>query len=145
VRLARHEVLPGGFGFPIGFGGGFAIAAATVELDDRIRPLVAMIGLAILVAVISAVTTLPAAAATATACWGLYASFAIGTRGDMAFDRAAAVGLGVLLLATAFGAAARAAPRARQRPMPAGTEPSVPAPRLPTSSEVDRPAPAKKG
>ncbi|MGP4020727.1 hypothetical protein [Saccharopolyspora sp. 5N708] len=126
MRNAQGQVMPGGFGFPLGFAGGFVIVVATAALDDATRPVVAVVALAVLVAVLSALTTWPAAAATAVACWALYASFAVGARGDLALDRAAAVGFGVLLLAAAVGVAAGAVFRAVRRSAMAATTPPVP-------------------
>ncbi|MCI2423125.1 hypothetical protein MOQ72_37475 [Saccharopolyspora sp. K220] len=129
MRNAQWHALPGGFGFPLGFAGGFVIVVATTALDDATRPVAAVAGLAVLVAAISALTTVPAAVATVVACWALYASFAVGTRGDLVFDRAAAVGFGILVLAAAVGAASGAVFRAIRRPAAVEATPSVPAQR----------------
>ncbi|MGW5647417.1 hypothetical protein ACWEV3_41585 [Saccharopolyspora sp. NPDC003752] len=129
MRHPHSQVLPGGFGYPLGFASGFVVTAACIPVGDAARPAAAAIGLAILVAVVSAVTTVPAAAATTAVCWGFYDTFAIGVRGDLTFDQAAAVGLGVLVCACAVGLVAGAVSRARRRHATLSDVPFVPAPR----------------
>jgi hypothetical protein len=101
----RWSRLAGGYGSALGFGAGIAatIVAAMLE-GGLIAPI-------LVVAAVSAVTTIAGAAATGGQCWLLYASFVLGRAGDLNLDRAsiqAAVILGcTAVLATAIGAIIR--------------------------------------
>ncbi|PKW17142.1 hypothetical protein [Saccharopolyspora spinosa] len=132
---SESQVLPGGFGYPLGFASGFVVVTACIAVDETARPAAAVVLLAILVAIVSALTTVPAATATAAVCWALFATFSIGVRGDLTVDGSTVVGLGILLLAAVVGLIAGAVSRARRRHSAAQSTPFVPAPRQPSVSE----------
>jgi hypothetical protein len=97
--------LAGLYGSGLGFGVGIlaAIVAATLG-GGLIAPV-------LVVAAVSAVTTVAGAAATGGQCWLLYASFVLGRAGDLNLEGASLQAAAVLgftaLLATVSGATVR--------------------------------------
>ena len=103
----RWPRLPGLFGAGLGFAGG---TAATVfsALGALVDPVSAPV---LVVAVVSAVTTLPGALLAGLQSWLLYASFILGDTGHLALTSpslsAAGVLTGTAVVATGAGAAIR--------------------------------------
>ncbi|GLY67832.1 hypothetical protein [Amycolatopsis taiwanensis] len=90
----------GGFGFPLGFVVAIGVTIVAVAAGATAQPVRSVVLLALAVAVISAVTTLPAALATAAVSWGLHDSFVLGRTGGLVFN-AGAAGAAVVLVGTA--------------------------------------------
>lgn len=93
----------GRFGYPLGFAAAIAVTEVTVAARGTEAPWVALFVLALTVAAVAAVTTLPAALAAAAFTWGLFAGFLIGRHGDLALTWPSAVGAVVLLAAALVG------------------------------------------
>ncbi|MCX2955277.1 hypothetical protein [Lentzea sp. NEAU-D7] len=72
----------GGYGSALGFGGGVGVTAFTGAW-----PLLALVLLAAVVVVVSLRTTIVGAGLAALQCWGLYATFLVGVRGDLTADQ----------------------------------------------------------
>ncbi|SDO82374.1 hypothetical protein SAMN05421507_10473 [Lentzea jiangxiensis] len=96
----------GGLGSAIAFGVGVGVTAFTGAW-----PLLALVLLAAVVVAVSLRTTVVGAAFAAVQCWGLYATFLVGVRGDLTVDEHTTWVLALLvqLAALAFltGAAVR--------------------------------------
>lgn len=75
--------LPGGFGFPLGFATGLLLVAGFIATGATDRHNWPLIALALVVAAVSATTTITASLATAVVHWALYASFVVGHQGDL--------------------------------------------------------------
>jgi hypothetical protein len=115
------------YGAGLGFACGI-VATIVSAMGGLAEPLSAPV---LMVAVVSAVTTLPGALLTGLQSWLLYASFIVGHTGELALTRssfhAAAVLAGAAVLATAAGTAIRwvqkplvvliPQPRAPQQPL----------------------------
>src|SRR5688572_21850927 len=71
----------GGYGSALGFGAGVGVTAFTGAW-----PLLALLLLAAVVVVVSLRTTIVGAGLAALQCWGLYATFLVGVRGDLTVD-----------------------------------------------------------
>ncbi|MET9628118.1 hypothetical protein ABZX92_11710 [Lentzea sp. NPDC006480] len=73
--------MKGGYGSALGFGGGVGVTTFTGAW-----PLLALILLAAVVVIVSLRTTIIGAGLAALQCWGLYATFLVGVRGDLTVD-----------------------------------------------------------
>ncbi|WP_143086702.1 hypothetical protein [Lentzea flaviverrucosa] len=73
--------MKGGYGSALGFGAGVGVTAFTSAW-----PLLALLLLAAVVVVVSMRTTIVGAGLAALQCWGLYATFLVGVRGDLTVD-----------------------------------------------------------
>jgi glycerol-3-phosphate acyltransferase PlsY len=95
--------MAGGYGSALGFGGGVGVTTFTGAW-----PVLALILLAAVVVVVSLRTTIIGAALAALQCWGLYATFLVGVRGDLTVDEHTTWVLALLvqLAARAFRASA---------------------------------------
>ena len=71
----------GGYGSALGFGAGVGVTTFTGSW-----PLLALLLLAAVVMVVSLRTTIVGAGLVAVQCWGLYATFLVGVRGDLTVD-----------------------------------------------------------
>lgn len=96
----------GGYGSALGFGCGVAVSVVTGAW-----PVVALVLMAAVVLVVSLYTTVVGAVLAALQCWGLYATFMVGPRGDLTFTEETQWVLALLLqlavLAVLAGAAVR--------------------------------------
>lgn len=73
--------MAGGYGSALGFGGGVGVTTFTGAW-----PMLALVLLAAVVLIVSMHTTIVGAAFAALQCWGLYATFLVGVRGDLTVD-----------------------------------------------------------
>lgn len=71
----------GGYGSALGFGAGVGVTTFTGSW-----PLLALLLLAAVVMAVSLRTTIVGAGLVAVQCWGLYATFLVGVRGDLTVD-----------------------------------------------------------
>ncbi|MDX8143428.1 hypothetical protein SK854_14985 [Lentzea sp. BCCO 10_0061] len=98
--------MKGGYGSALGFGGGVGVATFTGAW-----PFVALILLAAVVVVVSLRTTIVGAGLAALQCWGLYATFLVGVRGDLTVDEHTTWVLALLVQLAALAFLASAAVR----------------------------------
>lgn len=96
----------GGYGSALGFGGGVGVTAFTGAW-----PLVALFLLAAVVVIVSLRTTIVGAGLDALQCWGLYATFLGGVRGDLTVDEHTTWVLALLVQLAALAYVASAAVR----------------------------------
>ena len=96
----------GGYGSALGFGCGVAVTVVT-----GMWPVLALILLVAVVLVVSLHTTIVGALLAALQCWGLYATFLVGTTGELTFSAETrwllAIMVQLALLATLASAAVR--------------------------------------
>lgn len=71
----------GGYGSALGFGGGVGVTTFTGAW-----PLLTLVLLAAVVVAVSLRTTIVGAGLAVAQCWGLYATFLVGVRGDLTVD-----------------------------------------------------------
>jgi hypothetical protein len=81
--VLRPAALSGGFGFPVGAAIGVIVTIAVVAGGGTRHAVWAAGAYAIAVAVVAALTTVPAALGTALLCWFLLAGFVVGRHGDV--------------------------------------------------------------
>jgi hypothetical protein len=100
-----------GFGFPLGFVAGIVTTMVAVAAGATHDPGAALVALAVVVGVVSAVTTVAGAVATGAASWALYDGFVLGRAGHLVLvgssAQAAVVLLATAVTATAAGVAVR--------------------------------------
>lgn len=106
--------VPGGFGFPLGFAAGIVATGLAVASGATGHPAWSVGLLALTVAVVSALTSTPAALGTALVCWCLHDGFVLGRRGDLVLTSASARAAAVLLLAALAAVAIATAVRLRR-------------------------------
>ena len=96
----------GWVGYPLGFAAAVTATVVAVAAHATNRPLWSAVALTVTAAVVAAVTTLPAALATAGVCWMLHAGFVLGRRGELEFsaDSAADAALLGTVTVVAYGA-----------------------------------------
>ena len=116
--------LTGWAGYPAGFAAAVGVTLVAVAAHGAGHPQWTLGALAVVAAAVAALTTLPAALATAALCWALHAGFVLGRYGDLALTagsaRAAALLVAVALLAWGVAAAVRLIRSAdRTAPVPA--------------------------
>jgi hypothetical protein len=75
-----------GFGYPLGFVGAVAATAVSVAAGAAGHHLYAVVALTLVIAWVSATTSVRAALGTAVVAWGLLAGFVIGRTGLVVFD-----------------------------------------------------------
>ncbi|MGW6444556.1 hypothetical protein [Lentzea sp. NPDC055074] len=98
--------MKGGYGSALGFGGGVGVTTFTGAW-----PLLALILLAAVVVLVSLKTTVVGAGLAALQCWGLYATFLVGVRGDLTVDEHTTWVLALLVQLAALALLASAALR----------------------------------
>lgn len=109
--------LPGGFGFPLGFGAGIGVTMVAVAAGAASHHVWSVLALAATTAAVSSVTTVPAALATAAACWCLHSGFVLGRYGQLVFTREALEAAALFVVAALLAVTVRPEPRpARGRP-----------------------------
>ncbi|SDG80326.1 hypothetical protein SAMN05216553_111325 [Lentzea fradiae] len=105
----------GGHGAALGFGCGVGVTTFTGAW-----PVLSLLLLAAVVVVVSLRTTIVGAGLAALQCWGLYATFLVGVRGDLTVDghttRVLALLAQLAVLAVVAGAAIRFTGFATERP-----------------------------
>jgi len=79
----RESPLPGGAGFALGFATSIVVTVAVVAAGATAHPVLSLAALAVTVAAVSAVSSPPAAAGTATVAWCLHDGFVLGRHGDL--------------------------------------------------------------
>jgi hypothetical protein len=113
TTLERWPRISALYGAGFGFAGGIVATIVASATGDLTAPV-------LMVAVISAVTTLPGAALVALQGWLLYASFIVGHTGELALNpvsmHAATVLGGAAIVATIAGGALRWRPRVKTAP-----------------------------
>lgn len=136
TRIVRPP-LTGWAGYPAGFAAAVGVTMVAVAAHGAGHPQWTLGALALAAAAVAAITTLPAALATAVLCWALHAGFILGRYGDLALTaasaRAGAVLVGVALLARVVAGAVRAV---RQADRPAPIPARRPAPAIPVLGPV---------
>lgn len=138
VRRPRlpAPLVPGGFGFPLGFLAAILATTVTVAAGATTHPWVALIALAGVIAAIAGISTAGATVCTAMVGWTLYSGFVLGRHGDLAFTPRAmadAVILGAVAPLAALVAAVVRTAQARTRTATG----AIPAPRsAPAPSSV---------
>ncbi|MGW0518825.1 hypothetical protein [Crossiella sp. NPDC003009] len=132
-RAARLPRLACGQGSGLGFGAGVVLTGVVVL--TAADPVLSLVLAVLVVAAVSAVTTVPGALLVAAQGWGLHIGFVTGHFGELAFDEhaqwAGALLLAVAVLASAAGAVlrmARTAPGLSARASPAPGRAAGPSP-----------------
>jgi hypothetical protein len=109
---ARVPHFDGSVGTAVGFTVAVLVTLGAVVGGDSAHPGSGLVALAVGVALVAMFSTLSGAVFTAALCWGCYAGFLLGRHGVLVFDRASAVGAGVLagvaVLFAVFGGRGRA-------------------------------------
>lgn len=122
--------LPSGFGFPLGFVMGIVAVVVAITSGATGHPVLSVALLAVAVAGVSAMTTPPAAVATAVVCWFLHDGFVLGRRGELVFTTASAQAVVVLVCTPVIVVSIAAAVRmVRLRHVRASLSSSIPAQR----------------
>ncbi|MBA8930922.1 thiol:disulfide interchange protein [Kutzneria viridogrisea] len=109
-----------GMGAALGFGAGVAGTTIAAVLGAADHPEFGLVLLAVPVALVAACTNVPGAVLAAVQCWGLWAGFLLGRRGEIPMTaesgRALVVLVAVALLAGVAVSASRAAHLVSARP-----------------------------
>jgi mannose/fructose/N-acetylgalactosamine-specific phosphotransferase system component IIC len=92
----------GWIGYPLGFLATVVVTIGAVAVQGTAHPDWVLGGLAVTVALVSAVTVLRAALATASVAWALQAGFVLGRHGELVFTPRSLVAM-VVLVSVAFG------------------------------------------
>ena len=96
--MSDKHLLAGGFGFPLGFAASTVAVLGAAAVGAFAHPVAVLATLAVVTAVVSATTTLPAALGTAAVSWGLYSGFVVDQLGQLTLDGRTA--LAALVLAS---------------------------------------------
>lgn len=128
----------GWVGYPLGFVTAVTVTNVTVAAHATSHPLWSVAALAVTAAAIAALTTLPAALATAAVCWMLHAGFVLGRHGDLELSPASAATAALLAAVTvvAYGAGVAARAGLRRHPRAGSRAAPIPAPRDPMTPRL---------
>ncbi|HEX3791342.1 MAG TPA: hypothetical protein VHW44_26000 [Pseudonocardiaceae bacterium] len=112
ARINAHlPRLDGMIGTSAGFGVTVLTTVVAVAAGAAAHPVAGLVGFAVVAAIMSVLTTLPGALATAGWCWACDDGFLVGRHADLVFTHASLVGaivlVGVAVLGTALGVAGR--------------------------------------
>ncbi|WP_157367960.1 hypothetical protein [Alloactinosynnema sp. L-07] len=127
----RRELIPGGFGFPLGIVAEVAATMLVVAAGATAHPGLSTVAMVVVIDVMVFVTTTRATMGVAVVCWCLHAGFVLGRHGELAFTGQS--GRDALLIAlNTFGVLLLAATLRGQRRVPLHERENDPmAPRIP--------------
>ncbi len=100
-------------GAALGFGGCLAVVTMAVMAGAREHPFAGLMALAVVVALVSAMTRLPGAVLVACQGWAFHAGFVTGRAGALHFDPASVADLSVLMIIALLACALTARPARR--------------------------------
>jgi hypothetical protein len=93
-------LVPGRFGFPLGFALGVVATVLAVAIGATAQPILSLIVMVAVVDTMAMVTTVRATLGTMVVCWCLHAGFVLGRQGELAFTPQSGHDALVLLLVT---------------------------------------------